>query len=486
MNFNKRFAGSADYVINNKDVVGAFTSDGWKFVQEAINHVKQYFGGEAWVLGDRNYGGLDPVTLQPQLRDRYHKDYIANWRAYLAASEIARYKSLSDAGAKLKQLSSNESFLLKLFCLASVNVSAAGDDPSTAPYQPITYVTPSPCLDHYVSEHNTQYVSALLSLQASVESAAKDPKDDVVAQTMTDAANAYRVTRQVAQGFHIDQEGNVHGMVQKLMEDPIRQAEALLGRLGPAQLNTAGRRVCDDFGTLSKKYPFDTNAKVDATVDEINSIFRSPDGKLPAFYESTLKNYLDLQGTEYVRKPDSKVRVTDGFLRFFNRAMAFSGALYKGGAREPSIAYSMKSLPAELLKSVTLDLDGQILKSGQSQDFVWPGKAAHEAKLSGSLGGADFAFIQYPNDAAPGPLWAVFRFFGDADRFQAAGSTYTLQWVPRQGQSQQPMRSGDKVVTLPFQLDLKGAPPIFQKGYLSGFTACRKSRVKVNCDHGRS
>jgi hypothetical protein len=26
-----------------------------------------------------------------------------------------------------------------------------------------------------------------------------------------------------------------------------------------------------------------------------------------------------------------------------------------------------------------------------------------------------------------------------------------------------------KALTLPFLLDLKGAPPIFQKGYLSGF-----------------
>jgi hypothetical protein len=66
-------------------------------------------------------------------------------------------------------------------------------------------------------------------------------------------------------------------------------------------------------------------------------------------------------------------------------------------------------------------------------------------------------------------LWAAFRFFGDADRFQPTGSTYSLQWVPKSGQSNQPTRIGGKVVTLPFQLDLKGAPPVFQKGYLSGF-----------------
>ncbi len=80
------------------------------------------------------------------------------------------------------------------------------------------------------------------------------------------------------------------------------------------------------------------------------------------------------------------------------------------------------------------------------------------------MGGGELGFITYDG------LWAAFRFFGDADRFQPSGSGYTLQWVPRQGQSAQPIRlDGGKILTLPFYLDLKGAPPIFQKGYLSGF-----------------
>jgi type VI secretion system protein ImpL len=86
------------------------------------------------------------------------------------------------------------------------------------------------------------------------------------------------------------------------------------------------------------------------------------------------------------------------------------------------------------------------------------------AKLAGNLGGSDFGFISYDG------LWAVFRFFGDADQFQASGNLYTLQWVPRQGQSGQAIKlDSGKSLTLPFRLDLKGAPPIFQKGYLSGF-----------------
>jgi type VI protein secretion system component VasK len=334
----------------------------------------------------------------------------------------------------------------------------------------VQYVTPPTCADRYIQDHNNAYAGALVSLQASMDRVAKsgsDVKDDLVAQTMSDATNAYKVTRQIAENFRIDHEGNVHGMVQKLMEDPIRYAEAVLGRLGPAQLNTAGRSLCSEFAGLAHKYPFDTGSRTDATLSEIDNIFRPGDGRLAVFYENTLKNYLERRGSEYIRKADSKVQITDAFLRFLNRATALSGALYKEGAKSPSLTYNMKAQPAEGLNSLTLTLDGQVLKSsgagGESKDFVWPGPA-HNASMSGSMGGPDLGFVTTDDS-----LWAVFRFFADADRFQSTSGGYSLQWVPRQGQAQQPIRIGGKALTLPFLLDLKGAPPIFQKGYLSGF-----------------
>src|ERR1017187_10004595 len=315
VNFNRQFKGSAAYVINNHDVPGAFTIDGWKFVGNAIANVKQFFGGEAWVLGQYAFANIDPVVLGPQLRSRYHRDYIANWRASLAASEVAPYRSIADAALKLSQLSSNQSYLLGALCLASTN-TAVPDEETKAPYQPVQYVMPPPCTELYIQDHNSAYTSALVSLQSSMDRVAKsgtDVKDDLVSQTMADATAAYKVTRQIAQNFHIDREGNVHGMVQKFMEDPIRQAEAILGRLGPAQLNTEGRRFCGEFADLTRKYPFDTNAKVDATLDDINGIFRPGEGKLATFFDSTLKNYVERRGNEYVRRADSRVQVTDAF-----------------------------------------------------------------------------------------------------------------------------------------------------------------------------
>lgn len=469
-NFNKQYAGSAAFVVNNKDVQGAFTVAGWQFFQKALHDLRRYFGGEQWVLGDRVVATYDPITLGPELLARYQKDFIGNWRAYLANTEVVRYRGIPDAAQKLQQLSGNQSYLLALFCVASINTTLTGNEAAMAPYQPVQYVEAPGCVEKLVQDHNGPYLTALASLQGVMERLARNNgtiPDDMVEQVQNEAANAYRVTRQIAQNFRIDREGDVHGMVQKIMEDPIKQAEGLLRGIGPAQLNGEGRRFCGAFSELTGKYPFKTDSKIDATLDELNAMFRPGDGKFDQFYDSALKNYLDRHDSQYTRKADSHVRITDGFLRFMNHAGAFREALYPAGAKNPSLAYNMTSLPSDGLKHVALTLDGQVLSStgeaSAAKDFTWPG-TPHQAKLAGNLGGGDFGFISYDG------LWAVFRFFGDADQFQASGNLYTLQWVPRQGQSGQAIKlDSGKSLTLPFRLDLKGAPPIFQKGYLSGF-----------------
>jgi type VI secretion system protein ImpL len=393
---------------------------------------------------------------------------MAQWREYFRNSRVVPYGSVGDAAAKLNQLSSNQSYLLALFCVASVNTNVASDT-ARAPYQPVQFVEPPPCQERYVQSANSPYVSALTNLQSAMDRLAKAPNmpEDLANATLNEATNAYRATRQIAQSFRIDREGNVHAMVQDLMEQPIKYAEGVVGRIGPAQINAGGKRLCADFGGLSRKYPFNTGSSTDATLEEIDTLFRPGDGKLAQFYETSLKNHLDRAGNAYVRKADANVRITDGFLRFFNRASAFSQALYHGGSRDARLTYAMKALAAEGLRGVSLTLDGQTLSaSGQGGDwkeFSWPGTSARGARLAGNLGGGELGFIQYDG------LWAAFRFFGDADRFEMTGSNYTLQWVPRQGQSGQPIRlENGRSLVLPFMLDLKGAPPVFQKGYLAG------------------
>jgi len=469
VNFNRDYPGSGQAVINNKDVLGAFSKDGWAFMDDAIRHASRYLGGEEWVLGPQMFTAIEPDKLIPLLTARYHSDYVANWRAYLANSSIVRYANLTDAARKLNMLSGNQSYLLQLFCVGSVNTNVTSDD-AKAPFQPMQFVTPpDTCMSQLISGNNTPYINALLNLQASLDAAsrASGPNDPAINQTLSVAQDALRITRQVANNFRPDRDANpgVDKMTQKLMEDPITYVLALLGNIGPSQLNGAGHSFCQAFNGIVNKYPFNSASQVDATLPEVDGILRPPDGLLWTFYEANLKQYLQKVGSQYVPAPGSNVHLTPQFVRFFNHAAQLSDAFYAGGAHEPHLTYNMKAMPSEGLKSMTLLLDGQTLKSsgsgGPSMQFNWPGNT-HLARMNGSLGGGEFGFENYDG------LWAVFRMFGDADRSTPSGAGYIFEWVPRQGQNRQPMTlENGRPLTVRYYLEMN--PPIFQKGWLSGF-----------------
>jgi hypothetical protein len=99
----------------------------------------------------------------------------------------------------------------------------------------------------FIGQTNQNYMNGLVTLQSGLEQAANvpgGPDPGAANQTMQQAATAKISTRQVAQTFRIDPDGNVHQAVQKLMEDPITHAEALLRGIGPAELNAKAKALC--------------------------------------------------------------------------------------------------------------------------------------------------------------------------------------------------------------------------------------------------
>ena len=91
VNFNEQFPGSAEVVLNNRDVAGAFTRLGWAAMKENLAGMDKFFGGERWVLGDYSAAKPDTARLQEELRARYTSDYIARWREFLRTTAVARW-----------------------------------------------------------------------------------------------------------------------------------------------------------------------------------------------------------------------------------------------------------------------------------------------------------------------------------------------------------------------------------------------------------
>lgn len=469
INFNRQFPGSAQTVVEAHEVPGAFSKGGWAFMKDAIAHADRYFSGEQWVLGDQASANLDRAKLEQDARARYYTDFVKEWRTYLKSAAVVRYAGLKDASQKLTLLSGNQSALLELFALASQNTAV--DDPAIAAvFQPVQTVVPPGSTDRFIAPPNQNYMNALVTLQTSIEAIAgqSPPNDAAAAQTLGNATQAKVTTRQMAQAFRIDAEGHIEGQVQKLLEDPILYAESLLRTLGPAELNGKGKALCGQFRAVMSKYPFNPGASAEATLAEVNGLFRKPDGALWAFYDQNLQKLLTRQGSAYAASSAGSPALNQAFVNFFNAAATFSDAVYAGGAQDPHLTYTLKPQPSDGIQTVSLRIDGQTLSySGgvvAAKQFTWQGAGAHEAKATVKFGsGPDLAWSN--NEG----LWAVFQFFAKAERWQSSGSSQSLEWVIRIGKDAVTLPSG-KALTVKFDLDMAGAPPIFQRGYLSRMT----------------
>jgi len=466
LQFNRKFPGSAEVVVDTREVSGAFSKGGWNFMKDALRHADKYFAGEQWVLGNQTAANFDRAKLEEQLRERYVTDFIAQWRAYLKAAAVVRYAGIADAAKKLNLLAGNQSPILALFWLASQNTAV--DEPRiTAAFQPVQIVVPPASVDRYIAAPNQAYMSGLTALQTSLEQIAGQPgqvNEAAAGQVLSNAVAAKSAERQIAQAFPPDPDAKVDATVQRLMEDPIAYVEALLRTLGPAELNGKGKALCAQMRPVLAKYPFTPSATQPATLAEVNSILHKPDGAVWAFYDANLQRFLPKQGTQYAAVSTGGITLNPAFVAFFNRAAELTDAFYGRGSDTPALTYTLKPVTSEGIQGLTLHLDGQVLTTSggnaASKQFTWPGTTAREAKASVKFGGTDLGWSD--NDG----LWAVFQFFEEAERWVPSAGAYQLEWTVRAGKKAMTLPSG-KPLTVRFELNMGGAPPVFEKGYLS-------------------
>jgi type VI secretion system protein ImpL len=463
INFNRQLPGSAEVVVDGKEVEGAFTKAGWAFMQDAFKNLPKYFSGEEWVLGRGGAQNVDTARLAQDLQIRYQQDYIAQWRAFLKNANVVRYSSLADASRKLAKTSSNQSPLLALFCTAALNTAVDQADIARA-FQPVGVVLPPNCQDQYIGPQNANYVTGLSGIQACLDQVSNSPaeqKEAAKAQCMSPATTAQQAARQIGQGFKIDQEAHVDETVQNLLLSPITWVSAVL-RPGPV----SGAGLCAQMSPLGAKFPFNPRATVDASPQELAAIFDPASGALSQFYNASLKNLLLPQGDEYVPNPSSTQQVNPAFRGFFSRAMTLQRALYTGAPGQIQFKYALRPHPTESVGSLAMNIDGQTLTySGGSapfKQFTWPGTTAQGVQLTVKIsGGSELGFPSYDG------TWGVFHFFADADRWQQTGTTYNIEWVLRVAGGRPVTAPSGKPVTVQFDLDTLGGPPLLQKGYLS-------------------
>lgn len=460
--FNRDYPGSERVIRNVYPVPAAYTKNAWPYMTQLIADAEKRFGGETWVLGQsRGLTVTDWTQTKKDLADKYVTDYIAQWRRFIAATRFQEYSNLEDAAAKLGVLSANDSPLLRLFWVISTNTDV--DARVKAAFQPahIVVVPGAPSL----TEKVPGYVTGLNGLQMAVQSVIGKPPEQAAGPIDQAAGTATSARFQVTTPFppdvgpfptdvtaHIDKE------LTDLLQDPIKGAQDL-GKISiGAELNGGGRQVCaaSAFG----KFPFNSKSSVDASLQEVNDIFRPQGGALWRIYDSTFKKVLTCSAAGCT--PTGAMPVNPAFVSFLSEAVRFSKAVYGEAGADPTLKYSVQPR-SDQVDTFTFTVDGNktALKSGQSGNFNWSGTSSRFG-IAVKLGGGGSELPVQPWEG----LWAPFHFFAGADNTLRSGDAYTFIFKPRQGSPPRPFTDASgRPLEYQVLVDTHGAPAVFNANF---------------------
>jgi len=329
-------------------------------------------------------------------------------------------------------------------------------------FQAVQSVVSPNCQDQYIGGSNQPYVAGLSGLQVCLDQANNAPgdKDAAKAQCLGNVSSAQQAANQIGQGFRIDQDGHIDQTVQSLLLAPITSVSAVL-KPGPV----SGAGLCAQMSPIETKFPFNPGATAEASPQDMAAIFDPNTGALTQFYNGALKNLLLPQGSSYIVNPSATQAVNPSFLAFFNRATAIQRSLYSGAPGQLQYKYALRPHPTETVSGGNISIDGQAMNysggSSSFQQFSWPGTGQGVTFTVKIAGGSDLGFPSYSG------TWGVFHFFADADKTVQNGNVYNVEWVLRIAGGRPMTAPNGKPVTVQFDLDTLGGPPILQKGYFS-------------------
>lgn len=445
VSFNEKYPDSAGVIFSSHRVKGPFTRGGFLFVQDALQKGSS-MSGEEWVVGKIGAQDMDQATLRQKLSERYDQDFVKEWNEVLKTSSVAGYASNTDADKKLEKLTSPTSPLLELLYFVSHNADAAPPDVK-APFAPVQAVEPPGPADQppaRYTEKTGDYIKALSGLQAAIHGLAQspgapDPTQLAAASTAAGAASTSVTT--IITGVPVDSQFANQEQVRRLLEEPIKNADALLKR-GPIEIaNGSAKTYCAQFGPLTKKFPFDPNASQDASLDELYSVFGAA-GDAWKKLNDDIKPFVLKVGSKYVAAPAATVKASASFLLFLNRVAGLSDALYPSGSQPPHLTYVLKQLPSNL-EGVKLKIGNDTLEGdGAQKSFVWNGAAE------------DIFVTTKGNDTLDSfnGAWAAFKFVSKA-HYLGGGK---LEWV-NETNNRPIMLPNGKQKSYDYQLQVSGS-----------------------------
>jgi type VI secretion system protein ImpL len=188
-------------------------------------------------------------------------------------------------------------------------------------------------------------------------------------------------------------------------------------------------------GSLANKYPFASDAKVEAGAGEIAQVF-GPDGAIAKFVGTTLGPLAVRRGDTLTARTwgDMGLALTPDFTNGFARWVAplaggAAGAAAGQGSAEPQTVFQILPQPSSGTTEYTLAIDGQQMRyrntPPQWTNFVWPNPSGSPgATLSATT--FDGRTLQLVNE--PG-RYGLEKLINSAQRKRRPDGTFDLSWT---------------------------------------------------------
>lgn len=442
LRFAETFPNATGIVSSPHSVRGAFTPAGFLYMQDALQKPSPP-DREDWVLGPAAHE-LNDSVLRQKIQARYYQDFINEWRLVLQTSTVLGYRDFRDANQKLEKLTSPTSPLLELLKFVSTNTHVDQTDISNA-FQPVAAVEHPSSDSLVVFPENQPYIGGLAKLQGDINTLANganqtDPSLILAAQGSASAAKA---TITQVMGTKPDPIYHNEDLVRSLLEQPIKNAEALFGRAPKQAANGAGHDLCSQVELMLKKYPFNPYSNTDLPVEDLRSVVGPTDSALTNAV-GKLSQFIVKQGSRYAAAPGANPPPNPGFVAFLNRLSDVSNAFFPNGSAVPHFTYTLKQLPSNV-EGLALKIGDQTLSGvGAQKTFAWTG-SPEEVQVKGAV----------PSSYPLGP-WSIFRFVGDAHA-RPAGPYTDLEWTHEV--NGHPIMIGGKPEAYTYQLQVSGFNP---------------------------
>ncbi len=479
-------------ILGSYALPGMFTHAAWsEYIEQAIDEVaKRPTDTKDWVLNstqsdDLSFSG-SPDQIRKQLTDLYKKEYIAEWRKFLTGIHYAKASDYAQQTNFIQVLGEPKNSPIRSV-FDRVATETSWDNPVVmaelaAPQTgfvawfkrkvlrrddaklnaTILNQAQGPISKEFQmfyqlvrkrdDQQNKSLLDEYMQSLAQVRSKFNDLKSSgdvgpatisLVKSTINEQNSVFNTTQKL-----VDEKMSVglsepdQKILQKLLMSPLTQSFESLIIPAQNEMNKLWQmQVYQPFNSgLSKKYPFNSSATLQATSSEISQVL-GENGSIARYVKETLDPLVIRRGYTLTSKTwkDLGISLNPQFVVNFQTYVAPSRGMATGELNQTSSApvaqnqSNFQFYPIENIKllSYTIDIDGQrmLYENGVQQwvNFVWPN--------AGAIPGARITAIDLDGKThtifeAPGE-YGINRLIDSAQRTQRGGS-YEMIWKNQQ------------------------------------------------------